>query len=130
MPDDEVEQHLTVSATGRVWFTGYHYGAGLGGYTIGRRQQLSIGKEAACKLLSLISTYYEQNEIQDFATDIGDWTLNITDTAGNKYSKSGSMCGGVTTGSVDLTDYIREAVGITDLAVFDGDTSEDEDDEE
>lgn len=43
-PSDEVEQHLTISATGDVWFIGYNYGEGSGNYKIGRRHQLSIGK--------------------------------------------------------------------------------------
>lgn len=29
LPEDEVEQHLTISASGRVWFTGYSMLMGL-----------------------------------------------------------------------------------------------------
>ena len=38
---------------------------------------------------------------------IGSWTLKITDKAGNKYEKTGSMCGGVVAGDIDLTKYIK-----------------------
>lgn len=126
LADEEVEQHLTISTTGRVWFTGYDYGAGFDNYVIGRRQQFSIGKEEAAKLLEYISAYYENNETELFATDIGSWTLKITDTDGHKYEKTGSMCGGVTTEDIDLTDYIKKNIPVDDLAVFGGDFEEED----
>lgn len=43
-PNDEVEQHLTISSTGRIWFTGYNYGMEFENYKIGRDQNLSIDK--------------------------------------------------------------------------------------
>ena len=129
LADEEVEQHLTISTTGRVWFTGYDYGAGFDNYVIGRRQQFSIGKEKAAKLLEYISSYYENNETELFATDIGSWTLKITDTDGHKYEKTGSMCGGVTTEDIDLTDYIKKNIPVDDLAVFGGGFDEEDDDE-
>lgn len=120
LPDEEVEQHLTISSSGRVWFVGYNFGGGFGEYIIGRRQQLSIGKELASKLLGLISDYLENNDIFIFTTDIGNWNINITDIDGNKYEESGSLCGGVTAGKIDLTDFIKQNIPINNLAVFGG----------
>ena len=44
--DEEVEQSLTISRTGRVWFTGYNFGQGFDEHVMGRGKQLSIAKEA------------------------------------------------------------------------------------
>ena len=52
--NDEVEQHLTISATGDVWFIGYNYGRGFENYKIGREQKLSIKKAKAEHILFLI----------------------------------------------------------------------------
>lgn len=89
-------------------------------------KQFSIGKEEAAKLLEYISAYYENNETELFATDIGSWTLKITDTDGHQYEKTGSMCGGVTTGDIDLTDYIKKNIHIENLEVFGGDFEEED----
>lgn len=31
-PDDEVEQHITINADGRVWFSAYNFGSGFDGH--------------------------------------------------------------------------------------------------
>lgn len=53
LPEDEVEQHLTISAIGRVWFTGYKYANGFDEFEICRRKQFAIGKAAAKEILML-----------------------------------------------------------------------------
>ncbi|WP_307761012.1 hypothetical protein [uncultured Phascolarctobacterium sp.] len=119
-PNDEVEQRLTISSSGRIWFTRYSYGTGYGKYEVGRKKQLFIGKARAAKLLELISSYIENNDICIVATDIGDWNMTAVDVVGKKYSKTGSMCGGVIARDIDLTDYIRMAILIEELTVFGG----------
>ena len=57
-PTDEVKQHLTISLTGRVWFTGYDYGEGYGKHKIGRSCQVSIGKTKAAYMLSLFQSFF------------------------------------------------------------------------
>ncbi|WP_092564133.1 hypothetical protein [Anaeromicropila populeti] len=44
LPEDEVEQRLTISVSGRVWFTGYKYANGFSKFEICRRQHFSIGR--------------------------------------------------------------------------------------
>jgi hypothetical protein len=61
-----------------------------------------------------------------FCTDIGDWKLTVTYPDGSKVQQSCSMCGGVTVGDVDLTDFIRWTIPIEDLAVFGGSSDSDE----
>lgn len=78
LPDDEVEQHLTISASGRIWFTGYKYGNGFGQFEISRKQQFNIGKSAVKEILELFSQYIESDQLTYYATDIGTRRIKIT----------------------------------------------------
>lgn len=120
LPDDEVEQHLTVAAIGRLWFTGYKYTHGFDKFEICRRQQLAIGKPVAKEILAIFSQYINSNQLVCYATDIGSWEIVITDTEGKEYTFKGSLCGGVTVGDIDLTYYLREQIPVDGLFVFDG----------
>lgn len=119
-PTDEVEQHLTVSATGDVWFIGYNYGRGFENYKKRREKKLSIEKRKAEHILSLFSQYFFKNPPTLFATDIGQWELIIVDIAGNVHKFKGSLFGEIMVGDIDITDYIRENIPINNLFVFDG----------
>ncbi len=118
-PSDEVEQHLTISATGDVWFIGYNYNRGFGNYKIGREQNLFIDKTRAEQILSLISQYFFNNPSTLFATDIGQWERIIIDTAGKEYKFNGSLFGEIMVGDIDITGYIRENIPVDSLFVFD-----------
>ncbi|WP_129043097.1 hypothetical protein [Clostridium tetani] len=123
---DEVEQHLTISANGRVWFMGYNYASGFGKYKIGRKQQFSIDKSTTEELLTLFAQYCESEPLVCYATDIGLWEMEITDVENKKYIFKGSLCGGVSVGNVDLTEYIRVHIPIDDLFVFSGEVLNDD----
>lgn len=118
LPDDEVEQHLTISANGGIWFTGYKYGNGFGRFEISRKQQFNIGKSAVKKILELFSQYLDSDQLTCYATDIGTWEMTITDTKGEVHTFKGSLCGGVTVGDIDLTYYLREQIPIDSLFLF------------
>lgn len=120
LPEDEVEQHLTISASGRVWFTAYKYANGFGKYEICRKQQLAIGEPVAKEILALFSQYINSDQLVCYATDIGWWEMTITDTEGKKHAFKGSLCGGVTVGDIDLTYYLREQIPVSGLFIFDG----------
>lgn len=115
-----MEQHLTVSATGDVWFIGYNYGRGFENYKKRREKKLSIEKRKAEHILSLFSQYFFKNPPTLFATDIGQWELIIVDIAGNVHKFKGSLFGEIMVGDIDITDYIRENIPINNLFVFDG----------
>lgn len=118
LPEDEVEQRLTISASGRVWFTAYKYANGFGKYEVCRKQQLAIGKPAAKQMLELFSQYINSNQLVCYATDIGTWEMSITDTEGKSFDFKGSLCGGVTVGDIDLTYYLRKQIPVDNLFVF------------
>lgn len=126
-PEDAIEQRITISATGRVWFTEYLFGEiGCEKKPVGRKLQFSIGKEKAMAILSKIANYLEEEPMLIRCTDIGDWTLIVTDVSGDVQQMSCSLCGGVVVDEVDLTDFIREQISIEDLAVFGGGSEEED----
>ena len=126
-PEDAIEQRITISATGKVWFTEYLLGEiGCEKKPVGRKLQIFIGKEKTMAILSKIANYLEEEPMLIRCTDIGDWTLIATDASGNEQQMSCSLCGGVVAGGVDLTDFIREQIPIEDLALFGGGSDEED----
>ena len=119
-PEDEVEQHLTINAEGRVWFSAYVFGDISGTYTKARSSKFSIGKAGASELLSKVSSYFsgEYNEVSK--TDIGDWVLELTNTDEKTYQFRGSLCNNFEVDGIDLSDLIRDTLDLQDLYVFDG----------
>jgi hypothetical protein len=118
LPNDEVEQHLTISASGRVWFTGYKYANGFGKFEISRRHQFNIGKPVVKEILELFSQYLDSDQLTCYATDIGTWEMKITDTKGEVHTFKGSLCGGVTVADMDITFYLRQQIPVSNLFVF------------
>lgn len=118
-PTDEVEQHLTISSRGRIWFKGYNYGEDFDNYKIGRSYQLSIGKNKASDILSFISKCFSSHLLNMFVTDVGSWEITITDTNKANHKFKGSLWGGVVVEDINLTEYIRESIPIDGLFVFD-----------
>ena len=120
-PEDAVEQRLTISSNGQVWFSEYLFGEpGNQKHPMGRQKRIAIGKDKAAAILSLLADYCDAEPLLIRCTDIGDWNLTATAPDGSKKTLSCSLCGGVTVGDVDLTDYIRKQIPIDDLAVFGG----------
>ena len=117
-PEDPVEQRLTISSTGRVWFSEYLYGIGYPeNYPLGRKMQLSIGKDRAAAILSKLADVRDSGMPLIHCTDIGIWEMTMTDKDGGKNYLSGSM-NGLVVRHVDLTSFIRDRIPIEGLAVF------------
>lgn len=57
-PEDEVEQHITINAEGRVWFSAYSFGRGFGQYQKARNQIYKIDKAVADKVLNSVASYF------------------------------------------------------------------------
>ncbi|MCD8220415.1 MAG: hypothetical protein LUC50_08930 [Ruminococcus sp.] len=130
-PDDPVEQHLTISSTGRIWFTERVFGPlGDTRYPIGRKIQMSIGKERAYAILSILADYSESEAPLIYCTDIGSWYMTLTGVDDSKEKLSCSMNGDVFVGDIYLNDFIRARIPIKGLAVFGGGDDNEEDDEE
>ena len=118
-PDEPVEQHLSISFTGRIWFSEYLFGEiGESGRTPGRKVQCNIGKGRTARILSYIADYFESNRITAFAIDVGTWNMTANWPDGSKQRLSGSMIGDVSVESMNLTKLIRDKIPIEGLKVF------------
>ena len=118
-PDDEVEQHLTINDEGRVWFSGYNFGHSGERYEKARSKIFKIEKAATDRLLCAIAAYFGNEYDEIFATDIGNWEMELTNTEGTVYKFRGSLCADFDYEGIDLSDLVRDTVGMDDLYVFD-----------
>lgn len=114
-PLEEVEQRLTISRCGRVWFSAYSYDG-----TRLRKKQVWLGEERACHLLHLIGTYFCSGEELSLATDIGMWEMRLQDINGAAMKFVGSLCCAFQVEGRDLSTIIREELGMRDLFLYDG----------
>jgi len=126
-PDNgtEVEQHFTVSTSGRIWFNGYNFIGGFNNYERGRSIQMSIGKENAKTILDLIEKHLE-SDVLIMATDCGSWDLKVTASDGNTTERRGSLIDEIYAGNTPISKTIRSIVSIEDMFLFDGNYPEDE----
>lgn len=124
-PENEVEQHLTVNTDGRVCFSSYAFVDESGKYTKARTNSFRIDSVAASELLNKVAAYFSQEYIEVFATDIGDWVMELTNTDGKIYKFRGSLCADFEVDGIDLSDFIRDTLELPDLYVFDGNNKPD-----
>ncbi len=71
-------------------------------------------------MFGAIVAYFNNEYTEVFATDIGDWVMELTNTEGNTYKFRGSLCADFDYEGTDLSDLVRDTVGMDDLDVFDG----------
>lgn len=119
-PNEEVEQHLIINNEGRVFFSGYKFGHSGEQYEKARSKTYKIDKSATDKLFDAITAYFGNEYIEIFATDIGDWVMELTNTEGVTYKFRGSLCADFDYDGIDLSDLVRDIVDMDDLYVFDG----------
>lgn len=119
-PTEEVEQHITINAEGRVWFSAYTFGECFGQHEKSRTKNYIIEKAVAERVLNAVATYFSQEYGEVFATDIGDWEMELTNTDGDTYKFRGSLCADFEVDRIDLSDLIRDSLEMNDLYVFDG----------
>lgn len=117
--------YITINADGRIWFSAYNFGSGFDGHEKSRSKIYKIEKESATKVLNSIARYFSTEYIEVFATDIGEWEMEITNTEGDIYKYRGSLIADFEVDGVDLSDMVREAVEMDDLYVFDGNNKPD-----
>ena len=125
-PDEEVEQHITVNSEGQVWFSSYVFGQRRDGqYEKAHSQNLRIDKAVAARIISAFTEYFSNGYDEVFATDIGNWNMELTNTAGKVYRFSGSLCSSFEVDGIDLSDLLRDSLKMPDLYAFDGNNKPD-----
>ncbi|MEG0109370.1 MAG: hypothetical protein RR705_11070, partial [Lachnospiraceae bacterium] len=124
-PNDIVEQHITINSYGRVWFSAYAFGDGLGKYEKVQTKNYKMEMSVAENVLNKVAIYFSNEYDEIFATDIGSWEMEITNTDGKTYKFRGSLCADFEVDGIDLSDLIRDALNMQDLYVFDGNNKPD-----
>lgn len=124
--DEEVEQHITINSEGRVWFSAYVFGQMRDGrYEKSRTKSFKADMSIADKIMPAVAAYFSEEYTEIFATDIGDWNMELTNTDGKTYKFRGPLCSDLEVEGVDLSDLIRDSLNMTDLYVFDGNNKPD-----
>lgn len=122
-PDDEAEQHLSITADGRVFFSSYNYGDGKK-YRKAKTHNFKVEPGSAENILKLIGDYFSNEFGVPFATDVGDWELSITNTENVTFNFTGSLCPMIPE-LENVSSAARTELNMPELLVFDGQASTD-----
>ena len=83
------EQRLTISYTGRLWYSRYVVNE-TSYYTLAERKQSKIDPQIARELLDLIESNIENLSCQ-MVTDVGSWEMTMTKEDRTKTKAFGSL---------------------------------------
>lgn len=118
LPDDEVEQHLTICSDGQVRLHRYAYGGGFDKLRLMEDWISSINTDAAEYVLKQIAKWFYNNGETAIATDVGSWELTVTGKTGNQEVVTGNLI--PDDGCLkELSDLIRYHLDRSDLMCFD-----------
>ena len=126
MPGAEIEQRLTISENGRVWFRVRNVRQHVEGKGCAFRRQAHIGRWKAEHILNCFSGYLVE-EFSETGEHVGDWHAVMNDDQGHRVHARGLLHGGITYQGADLSRLIRRLIPIGDLWVFDANVSGDYD---
>ena len=118
-PDEEVEQHLSITADGRVFFSAYAYGDG-NKHRKSRTRNFMIDPGKASFIVKSISEYFSAGFTEEFVTDVGDWEITITNNETATYRYRGSLGSRCSKERNRYSKMIRCDLDMPDLLVFDG----------
>ena len=123
-PEDEIEQHLTITANGRVWISRYIYGEQESKLTLKEKENFTISCDDASFIMGVVAEYFKSDFEIPFVTDVGSWDLKLTNSDGMEYKVTGPLCRDLIVANGGLSDLIRSKVGRADLFVFDDNPDE------
>lgn len=121
---DEVEQHLTITADGRVYYSDYCFGDGEK-YNQVEKKNYKIDVAKAGQLLSLLENYFSNEFDAAFATDVGSWELVLTNTDDKEFLFRGSLCP-IVDELIGISEEFRTVMEMPELLMFDGQESPDQ----
>ena len=115
----ESEQHLTLTADGRVWISRYFAG------NQGKRKSLSkeifkISVESAGFIFSVFEDIFNKTENGNDADDTGFWELSLTNTEGEIFVYIGALIRNCVKNAEKLSDIVRTELNKDELWVLDG----------
>mgnify|MGYP000844408995 CR=1 FL=1 len=122
----DIKQNLTINDSGKVQFTSYVF-AGNDSGNIHQREgtkDFKIEKTNVHKIFSAFSNFFINIDEHRIVSDIGGWELELTNTEGDTYFFCGSIDKVLNYKGIDLSILIRDALGMDNLLVFDGNYKE------
>ncbi len=120
-PDDEVEQHLSIIRDGRVFFTSYVFGDGIGRYKKNVTRNFKADPEKVQRVMAAFEEHFSKGHEFMIVRDVGEWTMEIMTDAGDVFSFKGSLLyDSIVEETVVLSKLVRDELGMANLYVFDG----------
>ena len=119
-PGEVVEQHLTITADGKVWLSHYCYPSSGVNYRLKEKEYFRISPDSTENIMYAVSSFFSDYSDLPDATDVGVWNLTLTNDRGYKYKYSGSLIEDLYFLDAGLSNMIRDELGRNDLFVFDG----------
>lgn len=116
--DEEIEQRLTVTSEGRVWFSGYGPSIRGNGEKL-RSSQSKIDQEIGAFIVRSIAERFAQCYEEEIVMDAGSWKLELTNTDGQRYRYQGPLCEACDKSLNEFSKLIRYHLGPY-LFAFDG----------
>lgn len=123
--NEEVEQKLIINNDGSVYFSGYRLDSESKQYERIRSRDLKIDLVVKNRLFEAVGTYFCNDHTEEFIADTGTWFIELTNDKGITYDFRGSLCAIPDHGKADLSELIREIMGMSDLYVLDGNSKQD-----
>lgn len=117
----EVEQHVTVTDDGRVWLTRYAFNQDLNYADLKKteQKQFRIDADKAKFLLDKYTKYFRDEYEIAFATDVGDFEMQITDDQGKKAVFIGPLICDFEVDGYNLSQLLRDTLDDQTLFAFD-----------
>lgn len=119
-PEDEVEQHLTITAAGRVWFSRYLYGREAGKYERAEMKRFRIDSAAAKTILDAFAAVFAEGYSELPPADAGTWHLKLENTEGKSYTFLGEFGVPMEYQDTNLSELVRTALNMDNLFMMDG----------
>lgn len=112
-PEGEIEQRITITENGDIWFTSYVYG--VSHYEKERQINYKVDKNRVGKLLNIVAAYFTDEFDTVFIEASGQWDLSITNKDGEIFVFKGSLSDQM----IHLSNQLRSFIPIKELYLFD-----------
>ena len=121
VPDQEVEQRLTLNSRGQLWFSNYLYGDGVK-YKLHHKERRTISSTDAENILQAVSKMFASPQTYALIADVGMWRMTLLNEVGQYFEYEGALA---SYGENDplgvISDELRKTLSMPQLAAFDGD---------
>ncbi len=117
-PDDEIEQHLTILADGRVYFSSYAYGDG-NKYRHTSTQNFKTDTIRVQRILTLFEEYFSFHCPPQLPGG-GIWKLTLENEDGEVFHFFGSVNALLLDDGTELSEQVRDQLNMQNLFALDG----------